>query len=193
MLLLATTVQADYLLTRTYLNETCDGNILYQRSTAVNLCQHNSYQPGTYRLECKDQKCMLNSYQSADCSGSAVTQKTMDASGQCTDVIGSYATFLVVSDANARQGFSTPLLTQWQDEDCNGTPVEYIDEGVCHSVGGNSYRNECLNGTINQCQYTKSTDCNSQYRSCVPAPGEKIGVCTPRGRLGGKASIQYDC
>ena len=194
LLLLINTVASEYLLTRIYLNSTCSGKIVYQKSTAVDLCQHNSYQPGTYRIECSTNACTMEEYTTPDCSGTGTTTKKFDASGQCVSPTpDTFSTFALVADADAQQGFSTPVLRQWQDEGCTGTPVEYIDEGICHAVGENSYRTACVNGTVSDCQYSKSTDCNGNGALCVPVPSTTVGVCTPRGMLGGKASIQFDC
>ena len=197
---LVTTASADYLLTKTFSNATCNtGAMEFQMSTAVNLCQHNSYQPGTYQIECVNKpgtahdECTTEQYTTADCTGPSVTQKKYDASGLCGAIQGStYATFLIVADADAHKGFSTPLLTQWQDEDCTGTPVEYTDNGICHTLEGNSFKTACVNGTIQSCQY-RSPGCSSTDMLCVPSAGNKPGACQARGMLGGKASVQLDC
>ncbi len=198
--LISSTANASYLLTRTYSNANCSSTIIYQMSTSVNLCQRNSYQPGTYRVECIDKpgtaydSCTTEAYKTPDCSGSGTTTRKFDASGQCTATQGQHMTFSIVADHDAKQGFSTPILRQWQDEDCAGTPVEYIDEGICHGHGDDSYRTACLKGKIMRCQYSKSADCTGTDSTCVPAPqGVPVGQCGKRGRFGGKASVQYDC
>lgn len=196
ILFAASGVQADYLMVRSYVEKNCSGSIMYQMSTAVDLCQRNSYQPGTYRIECSDDNtvCTTEAYSTSDCSGTSETTKKYDASGQCVDPsTGMFATFKIVADDDAKQGFSTPLLSQWQDENCVGTAVEFIDEGICHGDGQNSYRAACVNGTVQSCQWTESADCSGDHSLCVPTPGTAVGSCKARGMLGGKASVQYSC
>jgi hypothetical protein len=189
-----------YLLTRSYVNKTCSGPILSQKSEAVNLCERNSYSFGTFRIECVDKPgtqydtCTREHYPTTpDCSGASTTVTKFDASGQCTENNGIPMTYLIVADADAQSGFSRPVLRQWQDESCVGTPVEYIDYGICHGWDDNSYRYACMNGTVQKCQYHKSNDCTGNGALCVPDPGVITGKCTARGKLGGKASVQYDC
>tara|TARA_B110000091_G_C13581746_1_gene376785 strand:+ start:41 stop:673 length:633 start_codon:yes stop_codon:yes gene_type:complete len=189
-----------YLLTRSYVNKTCSGPILSQKSEAVNLCERNSYSFGTFRIECVDKPgtqydtCTREHYPTTpDCSGASTTVTKFDASGQCTENNGIPMTYLIVADADAQSGFSRPVLRQWQDESCVGTPVEYIDYGICHGWDDNSYRYACMNGTVQKCQYHKSNDCTGNGALCVPDPGVITGQCTARGKLGGKASVQYDC
>ena len=189
-----------YLLTRSYVNKTCSGPILSQKSEAVNLCERNSYSFGTFRIECVDKPgtqydtCTREHYPTTpDCSGASTTVTKFDASGQCTENNGIPMTYLIVADADVQSGFSRPVLRQWQDESCVGTPVEYIDYGICHGWDDNSYRYACMNGTVQKCQYHKSNDCTGNGALCVPDPGVITGKCTARGKLGGKASVQYDC